>query len=188
MLPSAITEKEWTNCHLTKVVSLNDQQYPLLALSVRCPQMVWGCACVCVLVCIHWHSTEWTNMWIMPTLNIVHTSSSFHPHMHTLTPFEDHELTRLKVDIAKWWSRTHQQSTTVFSTDQFSQLTSFDCTLDYTCIKFQLWNQDLSTNTITVLVCVVSEILGCLFLGINMQHALFHILCLNITCPYIFIF
>ena len=32
--------------------------------------------------------------------SIVHTSSSFCPHTHILIPFEDHEPTGLKVDIA----------------------------------------------------------------------------------------
>ena len=79
-------------------------QYPLLAPSVHCPQMVWGCVCACAcgtgivqneLIC--WYA------------KVVHISSSFHPHTHILIPFEDREPTGLKVDIAKKnnviWSR-----------------------------------------------------------------------------------
>ena len=45
--------------------------------------------------------------------NVLHTSSSFRPRTNILIPFEDHELTGLKVDIALefsvsgyvwWWS------------------------------------------------------------------------------------
>ena len=75
------------------------RQYPLLAPSVHCPQMVWGCVCACAcgigivrneLIC--WYA------------KVVHISSSFrtHTHTHILIPFEDRELTGLKVDIAHW--------------------------------------------------------------------------------------
>ena len=40
------------------------RQYPLLALSVRCPQDGMRIRVCHVFVCIHWHSMEWTDMWI----------------------------------------------------------------------------------------------------------------------------
>ena len=69
-------------------------QYPLLAPSVGYPQMVWGCMCLCVYTGIA------QNELICGYATIVHASSSFRTHTHTHTPFEDCELTGLKVDIA----------------------------------------------------------------------------------------
>ena len=58
---------------------------------------------VCVCLCIY--STGIVrNKLICEYANVVHTPSSFRPHTHThtliLIPFEDHEPTGLKVDIA----------------------------------------------------------------------------------------
>ena len=60
--------------------------------------MVWECLCVHVLV----YSTGIVRNELMcGYANVVHTSSSFCPHTHTiLIPFEDSEPTGLKVDIA----------------------------------------------------------------------------------------
>ena len=70
------------------------RQYPLLVLSVCCPQIVSEDACVHVLVSVqHWQSTEWTAMYA----NIVQTLSSFRQHnTHTHT-FSYHLRT------ANWW-------------------------------------------------------------------------------------
>ena len=60
----------------------------------------WGCACACVY---HWHSMKWTDTWICQHTVyfrfIPSTHSHTHTHTHTLIPFEDLELTGLKVDI-----------------------------------------------------------------------------------------
>ena len=77
-------------------------QHPLLALSVHCPQMVWGCVCGCVYTGIA------QNEQISEYANVVHTSSSFRPHTHVCahTHTQSHTIwglrtNRAKVDIAK---------------------------------------------------------------------------------------
>ena len=75
------------------------RQCPLLALSVRGPQVVWKCVCVCVRM-------EWT--WSMHYVGtstyqfIPYYASAIHKptHTHILKPFEDSEPMGLKVDIA----------------------------------------------------------------------------------------
>ena len=69
------------------------RQCPLLAPSVRSPQIVWGCVCLCV--CSGIVQNE-----ICGYANVGHTLSSFCTHAHILKPFEDGELSGLKVDIA----------------------------------------------------------------------------------------
>ena len=80
------------------------RQYPLLPLSVRCPQMVWGYVCVCLcivqnaLIC-----TEWTDMWICQCCAYFKFIPSTHARTHPqniLTPFEAREMTELKADTA----------------------------------------------------------------------------------------
>ena len=71
-------------------------QYPLLAPSVCYPQMVWGCLRVCVLV----YSTGIVRNEQMCAYFRFIPSIHTHTHTHILIPFEDSELTGLKVDIA----------------------------------------------------------------------------------------
>ena len=108
------------------------QEGTLSAPSVSYPQMVWGCVCACACV-QHWHSTEWTDMWICQRIAyfkfipFTHTHthtlppSLSHPlppppptHTHTLSliPFEDSEPTGLKVDIAeaKTWKVPREEA------------------------------------------------------------------------------
>jgi len=83
-----------TACIHTSWFSSKEWQYPLLALSVRCPQMVWGCTV--------W--TEWTDTWICQRSVYVkfipYTHMHTRMHTHILIPFEDCKPTGLKVDIA----------------------------------------------------------------------------------------
>ena len=72
-------------------------QYPHLALSVCCSQMVSGCVCLCI---------AWNEL-VRGYAIVVYTLSSFRPpppptHTHTpiLIPFEDRKQLGLKVDIA----------------------------------------------------------------------------------------
>ena len=60
------------------------------------------CVCVCVCVCV-WTEWSWSMHYIgISTYQFIpYCASAIHKHMHTciLKPFEDHELTELKVDI-----------------------------------------------------------------------------------------
>ena len=114
-------------------------QYIFLALSVCGPQMAWKCvhACVCVCVCMHVCTGILQNGLICGHASVVDTSNLFHTHTHTqihththrckrahlhtciLIPSDDHEPTKLKVDIVFncwWWNglaRHHDDSYTV---------------------------------------------------------------------------
>ena len=80
-------------------IDWNNWQYPLLAPSVRGPQMVWGCVCLCVYTGIvrnNWHMWKWHHSTYCKFIPSTHT------HTHTLIkPFEDSEPTGLKVDTAE---------------------------------------------------------------------------------------
>ena len=66
------------------------------------------CVCVCVCVCV-WTEWTWSMQYIgIPTYQFIpHYASAIHKHTRILKPFEDSELTGLKVDTAQHHVETH---------------------------------------------------------------------------------
>ena len=100
---SSAERQEWVEA-IRRGQSVSQWQYSLLAPSVCCSQMVWGCACACVQ---HWHSTEWTEIWICQHsayFNFIpstHTHTCTHTHTHTHTHIYSHTIWGPQTDGAK---------------------------------------------------------------------------------------
>ena len=97
------------------------RQCPLLASSVRGPQMVWECQWEWECVCVDGMNLKYALRWhIHIIISSFRTMPVLYTHTRILKPFEDSELAGLKVDIAEyahldpgtWWdwaaaSRSH---------------------------------------------------------------------------------
>ena len=86
----------------TAFIVLKIRQCPLLAPSVRGPQMVWECVCVCVCVCARARAMKYALRWhITISVHSLLCQCQKHTHTRIHKPFEDSEPTGLIVDIAK---------------------------------------------------------------------------------------